>query len=90
MNYNFSAWELAFKRYFTERRKQRNIYFVIDTNFYTSGYWIEEDLSDINKRAYVYKDAEVISLKLRVKRAIRNSQLAPGSINSPMPTGLIL
>jgi hypothetical protein len=83
-SYEFKEWKLAFARFFTERKKGHNVVLIISTHFTTYGYWIEKPPAKVLKTSeFVYRDAEVISLKLRIKKRLK--QIQPG--NAP---GLVI
>lgn len=87
LHFNFTDWEQAFSTYYRRRlgyaiadstgkvigfaKGDSSLVFVVSTDAYTSGYWIEKDGEDVKSDAHnkVYrKVSEVRGLEKRVRQ----------------------
>lgn len=87
LHFNFTDWEQAFSTYYRRRlgyaiadstgqvigfaKGDSSLVFVVSTDTYTSGYWIEKDGEDMKNDAHnkVYrKVSEVRGLEKRVRQ----------------------
>ena len=72
--FEFNQWQNAFKYWHLNQKKfKNNLRFVISTNPYTYGYWIEPINNRLSDGDIVYHDDQIIDLFNRINQEINDA-----------------